>query len=473
MIEAILGLSGMLLLTFLRVPIAFAMAVSGFVGLALLRSTDVAIASSTAVIYETGFSYSLSVVPLFVLMGNFVTQAGMSEELYRAAYAFVGHRRGGLAMSTVLSCAGFAALSGSSLATAATMSKVAMPSMRKYGYSDALATGSIAAGGTLGILIPPSVIMIIYGIMTKTNIGELFAAGILPGILGIACYLGAIFYTTTVDKKAGPPGERVPWRERLEAVKGVGTFFVLVAALLAAIWLGLLSGHEAGVAGTICVVVYALVFRGVMSVIALFVLVMGGIYGGVFTPTEAAGVGAACAFVFALVRKTLTVRSTIRTIVDAAITTAMLFIVLIGALIFANFMNYTSMPVELKDMVSGMNIDPIFIYIFILLIYVFLGCVLEGLSMMLLTVPIFFPLVQSLGADPVWFGIVIVMIVEISLITPPIGMNIFVIRTILPEVPIGTLYKGVMPFIVADVIRISIIIIFPAIVLFLPELFFG
>lgn len=472
MIEALAGLAGMFLLTLLRLPIAFAMTIAGFVGLAVLRGTDVAIASSTAVVYETGFSYSLSVVPLFVLMGNFVTQAGMSEELYRAAYAFIGHRRGGLAMSTVLSCAGFAALSGSSLATAATMSKVAMPSMRKYGYSDALATGSIAAGGTLGILIPPSVIMIIYGIMTKTNIGELFAAGILPGLLGVVCYLGAIFYTTSVDRKSGPPGERLGWKERLEAIRGIGTFCLAAVILVSAVAVGLLSDDHAGVVGAASVAIFSLVFRGVMSVIALFALVMGGIYGGIFTPTEAAGVGAACSFLFALVRRTLTFRIAVHTIVDAAITTAMLFMVLIGALIFANFMNYTNMPQELRAFVAGLNVGAIWIYIVILIVYIFLGCVLEGLSMILLTIPIFFPLVVHLGADPVWFGILVVMIVEISLITPPIGMNVFVIRTILPEIPIGTLYKGVLPFVVADIVRIALIIAFPAIVLFLPNLLF-
>lgn len=473
MLEALVGFAAMLLLTLLRIPIAFSMAVTGFAGLCYMRGVHPALASAGAVVYETGLSYSLSVVPLFVLMGNFVTRAGMSHELYRAAYAFIGHWRGGLAMSTVVACGGFAAICGSSLATAATMSKVAMPSMRQYGYSDALATGSIAAGGTLGILIPPSVMMVIYGILTETSIGALFAAGIVPGVIAITGYLGAVAFTTLRNPAAGPPGDRLEWRDRLKSVRGIGTFAVIAAALLGTIWTGLLSADRAGVVGLVAVIAYALIFRGVMAVVALFLLVMGGIYGGVFTPTEAAGIGAASAFIFALVRRALTWASLLDVLVESVSTTAMLFVILIGALIFANFLNFTTMPAELREFVTQFEIHPLLVYAAICVIYIVLGCVLEGLSMILLTVPVFFPLVTYLGADPVWFGVVIIMIIEISLITPPVGMNVFVLRTLLPDVSTGTIFRGVAPFIVSDIVRLTIVILFPALTLFLPRLFFG
>jgi len=429
-VEALLGFAAMFALTLLRLPIAFSMAIVGFVGLGLIKNWNASIASATAVVYETGFSYALSVVPLFILMGNFVTRAGMSQELYRAAYTFIGHWRGGLAMSTVAACGGFSAICGSSLATAATMSKVAMPSMRKFHYSEGLAAGSIAAGGTLGIMIPPSVIMVIYGLMTETNIGALFAAGILPGIVAVSCYMGAVAWTTWRDPKAGPPGERSGWGERMRALKDI--------------W----------------------------GVVALFVLVLGGIYGGVFTPTEAAGVGAAGGFLFALGRRALTWKTLFAVLVESARTTAMLFAILIGALIFANFVNFTTMPADLRTFVGQFELHPVMVVIAMCVIYVILGCMLESLSMILLTVPLFFPLVAHLGLDPVWFGIVVVTVVEISLITPPIGLNVFVLRTLLPEIPLGTMFRGVAPFIVADFVRLTILIAFPAISLILPRLFF-
>ncbi len=430
MLEALLGFAAMFVLTLLRIPIAFAMGIVGFVGLVLIKNWNASIASATAVIYETGFSYALSVVPLFILMGNFVTRAGMSQELYRAAYTSIGHWRGGLAMSTVVACGGFSAICGSSLATAATMSKVAMPSMRKFHYSEGLAAGSIAAGGTLGIMIPPSVIMVIYGLMTETNIGSLFAAGILPGMLAVSCYMGAVAWTTWRDPKAGPPGERSTWAERWRAL------------------------------------------RDIWGVVALFVLVLGGIYGGVFTPTEAAGVGAAGGFIFALARRALTWRSLFAVLIESARTTAMLFVILIGALIFANFINFTTMPADLRTFVGQFELHPVLVVISMCVVYIILGCMLESLSMILLTVPLFFPLVAHLGLDPVWFGIVVVTVVEISLITPPVGMNVFVLRTLLPEIPLGTMFRGVGPFIVADFVRLALLIAFPMISLLLPRLFF-
>ena len=427
MTEAITGLFVMLLLSFMRVPIALSMGVIGFAGLWWMKGEGPSMASVTTVVYESGFQYTLSVVPLFILMGNFVTRAGMSQELYRAAFTFVGHLRGGLAMATVLACAGFGAICGSSIATAATMTKVAYPSMREHGYSDALAAGSIAAGGTLGILIPPSTIMVIYGLMTQTNIGKLFAAGILPGVVAVVLLCAAVQYVTWRDPKAGPAAERSTWRERLRAV------------------------------------------REIWAVAALFVIVMGGIYGGVFTATEGAGIGAFGAFCFALARRALTWKTLLLVLTDSARTTGMLFMILVGALVFANFINYTTLPDDLKNFVNRYEVHPMMVMAAICIIYVLLGTAMEELSMILLTVPVFFPLVTHLGFDPVYFGIIIVVVVEIGLISPPVGMNMFVVRSLLPNVSTTTIFRGVTPFVVADVIRLAILVAFPAISLWLPK----
>jgi tripartite ATP-independent transporter DctM subunit len=430
MIEGLVGLAAMMLLAFVRIPIALSMGIVGIVGYAYMRDWNWAPAFATAQtkIFETGRNYTLSVVPLFILMGNFVTRAGMSQELFRAAYAFIGHLRGGLAMATIVACAGFGAICGSSIATAATMAKVAYPSMKKFGYSDALATGAIASGGTLGILIPPSTIMVIYGIFTETNIGKLFAAGVLPGILATVLLCLAVQWVTWRDPKAGPRGGRTTWRER---------------------WLAL---------------------KGVWAVAALFIFVMGGIYGGVFTATEGAGMGAFFAMIFALWRRVLGWRSLYAALVESARTTAMLFMILIGALMFAEFVNITSLPKDLVSLVTQYDLKPIWVIAAICAIYVILGTAMEELSMILLTIPVFFPLVVHLGFDPIWFGILVVVVVEIGLISPPVGMNLFVLSTLLPQVPTGTVFRGVMPFMFADVVRLGILIAFPAISLWLPGL---
>jgi tripartite ATP-independent transporter DctM subunit len=428
MTEALIGLMGMLLLSFLRVPIAMSMGLVGFLGLWWMKGLGPSMASATTVVYESGFQYTLSVVPLFILMGNFVTRAGMSRELYRAAYTFVGHLRGGLAMATVMACAGFGAICGSSIATAATMTKVAYPSMREHGYSDQLAAGSIAAGGTLGILIPPSTLMVIYGLMTQTNIGKLFAAGVIPGIVATILLCLAVQYITWRDPKAGPPAERATWAERVAAV------------------------------------------RDIWAVAALFVIVMGGIYGGVFTATEGAGIGAFGAFCFALARRVLTWKVLFQVLMESARTTGMLFMILVGALVFANFVNFTTLPDDLKNFVTRYEVHPMAVMAAICVIYVLLGTAMEELSMILLTVPVFFPLVTHLGFDPVYFGIIIVVVVEIGLISPPVGMNMFVVRSLLPDVSTTTIFRGVTPFVVADVVRLAILVAFPAISLWLPTL---
>jgi C4-dicarboxylate transporter DctM subunit len=428
MIEGLVALAAMLALVFVRIPIAFAMAIVGTVGYAYMRDWNwvVAFASVQTNVYETGRNYTLSVVPLFILMGTFVARAGIAQELFRAAYAFIGHRRGGLAMATIMACAGFGSICGSSIATAATMAKVAYPSMKRFNYSDRLAAGAIAAGGTLGIMIPPSTLMVIYAIFTETNIGKMFAAGILPGILGAALLCVAVQWTCWRDAKAGPPGERSSWRARGAALSGV--------------W----------------------------PVAVLFLFVMGGIYGGLFTATEGAGMGAFGAMMFALWRRALTWQTLYAALVEAGRTTAMLFTILIGALIFADFINITTMPADLKQFVTRFELHPILVVAAIMAIYVLLGTAMEELSMVLLTLPVFFPLVVGMGLDPVWFGILIVTIVEIGLISPPVGMNLFVLSTLLPQVPTTTVFQGVLPFMGADVVRLSILIAFPAISLWLP-----
>jgi C4-dicarboxylate transporter, DctM subunit len=429
-IEGLVGLAAIMVIAFLRVPIAFAMGVVGIVGYAYMRDWNwtIAFAIAQTKVYETGRNYTLSVVPLFILMGNFVTRAGMSEELFRAAYTFIGHLRGGLAMATVWASAAFGGICGSSIATAATFAKVAYPSMKRFGYSDRLAAGVVAGGGTLGIMIPPSTIMVIYGVFTETNIGKLFAAGIIPGILGALLLCAAVLFMTWRDPRSGPPGERSSWAERLRAIKDV--------------W----------------------------AVAALFIFVMGGIYGGFFTATEGAGMGAFGAMVFALSRRALNWKTLYGALLESARTTAMLFMILIGALMFAEFVNITTMPADLKHLVSRWNLSPVMVIAAISAIYVILGTAMEELSMILLTLPVFFPVVIHLGFDPVWFGIIIVCVVEIGLISPPVGMNMFVLKSLLPHVSTGTIFSGVMPFMYADIVRLALLVAFPFLSLWLPSL---
>jgi tripartite ATP-independent transporter DctM subunit len=426
-IEALVGFAGFLALAFMRVPLAFAMGIVGFLGFAYKVNLAAAAAMTAQVTYETGMSYSLSVIPLFILMGNFVVRARMSEELYHAAYTFLSHRRGGLAMSTIVACAGFGAICGSSVATAATFTKVSYPSMRKYGYSDTLAVGSIASGGTLGILIPPSTIMVIYGLLTETSIGKLFIAGILPGLICALLLCLAVMWLCWRDPEAGPPAERHAWPERLSALKRV--------------W----------------------------AVVLLFVAVIGGIYGGVFTATEGAGIGAGGALLFALFRRALTGPMLLEVLIESARTTSMLFMIVIGALIFANYINYTSMPGDLKSFVSQFELHPALVVLAICAVYVVLGTAMEELSMILLTVPLFFPVVSALGYDPLWFGVIIVLVVQIGLISPPVGMNIFVVKSLLRNVTIMTVFRGVTPFVVALVAMMGIMIAFPWLATWLPS----
>ncbi len=435
MLEGLLGFAAVLVLVLLRVPIAFAMGFVGMIGFMIESGYRASISMTARLIIDTSQDYGLSVVPLFILMGLFVNKAGISRELYAASNAFLGHFRGGLAMATIVACGGFAAISGSSLATAATMSKVAMPEMRRFGYADKLSTASIAAGGTLGILIPPSVILVIYGLLTETSIGKLFVAGIIPGLLGVVLYLVAVQFTVWRDPEAGPAGERINLSGKLSALKDV--------------W----------------------------AVLLLFFLVIGGLYGVFdvppinlsFSPTEAAGMGAMGAFLIALARRRLSLADALEALRETAMTAASLFAVLIGAWIFSNFVNIAGLPTALSDMVTAYNLPPWMVMGLILLIYIALGCVFESLSMLLLTVPIFFPVVTGLGYDPIWFGIIVVVVTEISLITPPVGLNVFVLRAVVGDVPTATIFKGVTPFWMVDIIRLIILLTLPGLVLLLPN----
>jgi tripartite ATP-independent transporter DctM subunit len=428
MTEALTGFAAVFALALLRVPLAFAMGLVGLVGLGLLRGWPPTFAGAAQVVYDTGFAYTLSVVPLFILMGNFVARAGLAHELFRAATTCVGHRRGGLAHATVMACAGFGAICGSSIATAATMSKVAYPPMKQLGYADYLSTGVIAAGGTLGIMIPPSTIMVIYGIVTETNIGKLFAAGVVPGLMCAALLMLGVAWIIRRDPAAGPASEPCTWAERRRALRDIWGVLLLVA------------------------------------------VVLGGIYGGVFTATEGAGIGALGAFGFALARRTLTLSGLLEVLVESARTTAMLFTILIAATIFSNFVNFTSMPGDLKDGITHLGLPPLALIGAMMVVYVVLGTIMEELTMVLLTLPVFFPVVTALGYDPVWFGVLIVLVVQVGLISPPVGMNMFVMNALLPEVGMGPIFRGSALFCVPLAIGLVLVLVFPQLALWLPGL---
>jgi tripartite ATP-independent transporter DctM subunit len=433
---SLIGFAVLLVMVFLRVPIAFAMALVGGAGFAALRGVDAAGAMVGNAVFETGMSYSLSVVPLFIFMGNILAGSGIAQGLFTGADRIFGRMRGGLAMATILSCGGFSAVCGSSLATAATMSKVAMPSMRRFGYHDSLATGAIAAGGTLGILIPPSVVMIIFGLLTESDIGKLFIAGIIPGVLGIVLYLVAVVVAVRVNPALAPEVTAPLPISRKDLI-------------------------------------------GVLATAALFTFIMAGIYGGFFTPIEAAGMGAAAAVVIALAVGGLSRTALWQALRDSAISSAMIFAIIIGAEIFGNFVTFAGLPDELGDLVYHLGLGPWTVMVIIVVIYLLLGTVLESLSMILLTVPVFYPLIYQLDfgtgllADPdtalIWFAVIVVVATEISLITPPVGMNVFVLRSVLPDVPLSTMFRGILWFWVADIVRITLIVAFPIISLWMLQ----
>jgi len=386
--------------------------------------------------YSTFASYSLSIVPLFLLMGQFATLGGMSKALFKAAESFLGHRKGGVAMAAVGACAGFGSICGSSLATAATMGQTALPELRRYGYSGALSTGTLAAGGTLGILIPPSVILVIYAILTEQNIAKLFVAAFIPGFLAAIGYMIAISIYIRFKPDAGGVRERVPYRERFKA--------------MAAVW----------------------------PVLVVFLLVIGGIYTGQFTPTEAAGVGAFGTGVIALMNGGLTRSSLTDAILQTAQATGMIFLIVFGAAVYNGFLALTQLPQEMASLVGDAGLNPWMVLTLVLIVYLIFGCVMDSLSMVLLTVPIFFPIMSaldfgmSLEEFALWFGILVLIVVEVGLITPPVGMNLFVINSMSKDTPMMETYKGVFPFVASDLIRVVILVVFPSITLFMVRLLY-
>jgi tripartite ATP-independent transporter DctM subunit len=430
MSPAVVGIGGfvaLFLFLALRMPIGLAMMLIGAAGIAVLNTTSAALNTLGSFPYSYSAVFTLSVIPLFVLMGSFATVSGMGTDLYRTAYAWIGHRRGGLAAATILACAGFAALSGSSVAAAATMGKVALPEMRRYSYDSRLATGAVAAGGTLGILIPPSTVLIVYALLTEQSIGRLFLAGFLPGLLLTALFVATVLLVATLRPGFGPPGERHSLGERLTVLAQSG----------------------------------ALVF--------IVIVVIGGIYTGLFTVTEAAAVGAFLTFLHALWRRRLTLATTAAALLETVRTTAMVFLILIGAHFFATFMALTRIPINLATMLGDLAIPALLVLAVILAAYIVLGTFLEGFAMMVLTLPIVFPIVLTLGYDPIWFGIVMVIVLEMGLISPPVGINVFVVKGVAEDVPLGTIYAGIMPFWLAMLVGVVLLVAFPQIAMILPN----
>jgi tripartite ATP-independent transporter DctM subunit len=421
MTAGLLSLLAVLVLAFLRVPLAFALLSVSLAGIGVVMGWDVARSLVPMTISEAVFSYELAVVPMFILMGNILARTGISDDLFRAANAFLGPVRGGLALSTMVTCAGFSAVCGSSLATAATMSKVAYPSMKRYGYSDSLASATIAAGGTLGILIPPSIILMIYGILTQTNIGHLFIAGVIPGLLGLLMYLLVIYAIARISPQDAPRGEGTTMAEKLHALRGVWPFTLL------------------------------------------FVLIIGGLYGRIFTATEAAGMGAGLALILALVQRRMSWQDFRHIFIETATTSVMLYTVLFGAMLFAKLISFSGLGEGILELFNEAGLGPWQTIAAILIVFLVLGCVMDSLAIILICVPLFVPILLAHGFDLVWFGIVVVVVTEIALITPPIGMNVFVLKATLPHVRLGAIFRGLTPFIAIDLVRLALLVIFPSI----------
>jgi tripartite ATP-independent transporter DctM subunit len=428
-VEATLWAVGaLLLLLLLGIPLGFGMGLVGAIAFALATGWEPTLGMVGVTTVNAVLNYNFSVLPLFVLMGSLFAHSRMADELYAASYAVIGHRRGGLAMATILACGGFSAISGSAMACAATMTRVSVPMMQRYGYAPSFAAGTVAAGATLDILIPPSNPMVIYAIITETDLGKLMAAGFLPGLLTILCYIVVIVGVARLLPRWAPAGQRTGWPERWRLL------------------------------------------RNVWPMVLLFGAVLGGIYFGVFTPTEAAGIGAFGAFVIALARGRLSWRSLLAMLMETARTTTVLFIVLIGALLFANFVTIAGGPSELGAWLKGFAFTGTEIVLLILALYIVLGCLLEGIAMMLLTVPILFPIVSEAGIDPIWFGIFVVIMAGVSSIHPPLGILLYVVRALVPGISTNKIFLGVTPYLVGDAVRLALLIAFPAIVLVVPRM---
>jgi C4-dicarboxylate transporter, DctM subunit len=424
---AVTGFLVLFALMLLRVPVGMAMGLVGVSGFAYLVNGDAAFKIIGHTSMRTVTDYTFGVIPMFLLMGAFVSNSGMSQELFRAANSFLGHRRGGLGIATIAACGGFAAISGSSVATAATFSTVAYPEMRRFGYPQSFAAGVIAAGGTLGAMLPPSTVLAVYGIITEQDIGKLFIAGILPGLLAASMYMTTVGIVVWLRPKYLPAGPRTPWKDRLGAL------------------------------------------RDIWAMLLLFGFVIGGLYGGLFTPTEAGGMGAGGAFLIGVLRGRLTRTDVRRSLLQATRTAAAVFTVLIGALLFGYFLTITQTPQKVTLFLTGLGLGRYGVLALIMVMYIVLGCLMDALAMVILTVPIIFPVIKELGFDPIWFGVIIVMTVELGLIHPPVGMIVFVIKSVIQDINFSTIFAGVLPFILTDLVRLVILIMFPIIALWLPS----
>ncbi|MBF7084233.1 TRAP transporter large permease [Desulfallas sp. Bu1-1] len=428
LVIGLIGILAFFVLLILRMPIAYAMALVGFLGFSWLVSPAASFDMVAKEIYSTFSSYSLGVIAMFVWMGFLAFYSGIGSRLYVFAYKLIGHYPGGLAIATQAACAVFGAICGSNTATAATMGAIALPEMKKYKYDTSLATASIAAGGVLGVLIPPSVIMIVYGMATEQSVGKLFMAGIIPGILLMLLYMLAIYILAARNPALGPAGVKSSWRERLGALRG-----------------------------------------GLAEVLVVFSISIGGLFAGWFTPTEAGAVGAAGVLAVALLQRRLSWDGFKRSLWDATRTTAMIMLMVAGAIIFGRFMAVSRVPFELANWAGALPLPPFVVVGIVLLIYLILGCFIDALALVLLTIPIFFPVVvTTLGYDPIWFGVIIVMVVAMGVITPPVGMNVYIIKGVAPDVPLETIFKGIWPFLAALVACLVILVAFPRVVTFLP-----
>ncbi len=424
---SIIGFFGLLIL---RVPIAYAMALVGFAGFGYLASPAAAFSMVTKEIYSTFSSYSLGVIAMFVWMGFLAYYSGIGSRLFVFAYKLIGHYPGGLAIATQAACAVFGAICGSNTATAATIGAIALPEMKKYKYDPSLATASVAAGGVLGVLIPPSVIFIVYGMATEQSIGRLFIAGIVPGILLMLLYMGVIYLMAGRNPDLGPPGPKADWKEKLEALRG-----------------------------------------GLGEVLVIFAVSMGGLFTGKFTPTEAGAVGAAGVLGVALLKRSITREGFQKSLMDATRTTAMIMLLIAGAMIFGRLMAISRLPFEVAQWAGALPLPPFAVMAIILLIYLILGCFIDALAMILLTIPIFYPIaINTLGYDPIWFGVIIVLVVAMGVITPPVGMNVYILKGIVPEIPLEVIFKGIWPYLWAIIICLAILLVFPQIVTFLPNM---
>ena len=424
----IIGIIILVILLFTNMPVGFVMGLVGFVGFCYIKGVGPGLNLVAKDVFEVFSSYGLTVVPLFIFMGQLSFYSGISRRLYDAAYVLMGGKRGGLAMATVGACAGFSAISGSTNATAATMATVTLPEMKRFGYDMSLATGTVAAAGSLGILIPPSTIFIIYGILTEQSIGKLFAAGIFPGILLALLFMFVIYIRVYRNPSLAPAGPKTVMSEKLKS------------------------------------------FMGVIETLIIFGMVMGGIFFGIFTPTEAAALGAFFTLLLAIIRRQLTWEGFLKSLADTTRISCMIMVIVAGATIFGHFMAVTRVPFEISTWVSNLPLPSYAIMIVIILIYLLGGCFMDAMAMIMLTIPIFFPVSQALGYDPIWFGVIIVLITEMGVITPPVGINVYVVSGVAKDVPLETIFRGVLPMVLALLLCNLIILLFPQIALFLPGL---